>query len=195
MTIKLIVNKIFNSITYLLHEEESDELTIIDCGDAIDIIKYIEHNNLRLKNILITHTHYDHIYGLNEVVSRFPNTNVYTNSAGKLSLYNDKWNMSRYNIFDTPFIYKFQNVITKEEGDFIDFGKEKIHILSTPGHDWSCLSFKLGNYIFTGDSYIPNIKPTLTFPKSDKKEGMIQYKRLLELDKQGYTILAGHKIS
>ena len=40
----------------------------------------------------------------------------------------------------------------------------------TPGHDWSCMTYYTDEIIFTGDSYIPNIKVITSFPKSNKED-------------------------
>jgi glyoxylase-like metal-dependent hydrolase (beta-lactamase superfamily II) len=31
-------------------------------------------------------------------------------------------------------------------------------VISTPGHNNDCISFSIGNYLFTGDALIPNVK-------------------------------------
>ena len=59
-------------MTYLIHSDNSQDLYIVDCGDVQPIINYVHKYELTLRGIFLTHTHFDHIYGLNEVVSAFP---------------------------------------------------------------------------------------------------------------------------
>lgn len=45
-----------------------------------------------------------------------------------------------------------------------------LYVIETPGHCPSCLTYYTDNYIFTGDSYIPNVKVVTKLPYGDKKK-------------------------
>ena len=49
---------------------------VVDPGDAVPVIKYLEENKLTLLAILVTHHHRDHIGGINDLVELY-NTPVY----------------------------------------------------------------------------------------------------------------------
>lgn len=165
--VERIVNSIYQSNSYILYCKEHDEAWLIDVGDAKRIEEWLSCHNLRLKSVLLTHTHYDHIYGLNEVYQLYPDITVYTSPEGRESLYDEKWNFSKYH--RTPFKYVGSNVAELQEGDKIECWPDVImRAFKTPGHDWSCLSYIVGNMLFTGDSYIPGSKTVTIFPKSNK---------------------------
>ena len=63
-----IKNTVFSSATYILKIDSSEDLYLIDCGDVQPVISYIETNHLSLKGVFLTHSHFDHIYRLNELV-------------------------------------------------------------------------------------------------------------------------------
>ena len=65
-----IVNSIFDSMTWLLSEAESNQVWIVDCGDFEPIIEEI--GERIIAGVLLTHAHFDHIYGLPELIKRFP---------------------------------------------------------------------------------------------------------------------------
>lgn len=197
MSVKIdqIINSVYNSVTYLITSNTDNLLYLIDCGDAQPVLDYIKRNRLSLNKIFLTHTHFDHIYGLNEIIEKNPNCLVYTNSNGMLSLYDAKFNMSHYQIKSASFIYKYQNVRLLDEGDNLNLGQSSLQVFSTCGHDWSCLSYKIDNYLFTGDSYIPNSKLIFHFPKSNKIEAIKQLKRLKGYElRYSLTVMPGHKI-
>jgi len=191
MNIHTITNTIFHSKTYILTEEGNNETWVIDCGDALPVIEYINTNCLSLKGIFITHSHFDHIYGLNDVVKKYPNVNIYTSEAGEKGLYNVKGNLSAYH--EHPWAYGFKNIVVlTEQAKLLVFDK-LIGIYATPGHDVSCLSFKVDSHFFTGDSYIPGIKTFTLWPLSDKQEAVQSEKRVLEIvTKENLIIKAGH---
>lgn len=190
-----IINSVFQSVTYFLIEEERRELAIVDCGDAMPIMDFIRQNGLHLECILLTHSHFDHIYGLNEVLEQYPEATVYTSSKGKLGLYDTRLNLSQYSVEHKPFrlLYK-DNVCVLQEGDCISFADEQIRVVSTPGHDWSCLSYIVDGMIFTGDSYIPGINVVASWPKSNKIEARTSLQKLKELEQSGLMICPGHAI-
>lgn len=68
MVIHRIVNLVFNSCTYVIHGEESRQAIIVDCGDVEPITDYLTEHGLVLSHILLTHSHFDHIYGLNVII-------------------------------------------------------------------------------------------------------------------------------
>lgn len=167
MTVHRITNSVFNSNTYIIHSSDSKEAWVVDCGDVDKILQYLNDNCLTVGGIILTHTHYDHIYGLPKLLDLFP-CEVFTSSFGKKALVNDRYNFSKYHadsiILDSPLV----KIVS--DGDVITLPwKSPLCVYETPGHDKSCISFKVDNYLFTGDSYIPGVKVVATFPNSDKK--------------------------
>ena len=50
---------------------------VIDPGESKNLLKAIEQKNLKLDAILITHHHYDHTGGIEELLMKYPNLKVY----------------------------------------------------------------------------------------------------------------------
>lgn len=183
------VNKIFSSISYVLRDEDLKHCWIIDVGDSDairDIIKGYE-----LKGVLLTHSHYDHVYGLNDLCeSEYV---LYTNSYGHKLLYDSQNNLSDYH--GSPFIYRRKdNVVTVLDRDFINLGYDhKALAIFTPGHNPSCISWIIQDSIFTGDSYIPGIKTVVKLPGGNKEQSIASEILIknLSVDKKIYP---GHKI-
>ena len=58
-------------------QEDSGNVAVVDPGDAEPVIAYLLENNLSLSAVLITHKHYDHIGGITELKTSFPDVTVY----------------------------------------------------------------------------------------------------------------------
>jgi glyoxylase-like metal-dependent hydrolase (beta-lactamase superfamily II) len=189
MLIHIIVNTFFSSCTYVLTVD--DFLWLVDCGDVEPILPLIKGKNL--KGVLLTHAHYDHIYGLNELLRHFSNTLVYTNECGKDTLLNARKNMSLYH--ETPFVFEYpENIRIVNDGDEIVLSDElKAKVIATPGHHPSCLSYIVNDAFFTGDSYIPGTKVVTNLPKGNKKEAEESLDKILQLAKES-TVYPGHHI-
>lgn len=152
-----IVNEILQSCTYILTRKGEDRAYLIDCGDPSPIISYLEINNKSLKGVFLTHSHYDHIYGLNEIIEKYPDLDVYASENTFLGLADSDLNMS-YLYTDEDFVVrvsKEHSFVVDEEINIVILG-ESVKCMATPGHDVDCMSYLIGNMLFTGDSYNPN---------------------------------------
>lgn len=189
MTIHQIVNSIFNSCSYVLTQDKRSWL--VDCGDVDQILPLVDG---KLQGVLLTHAHFDHIYGLNNLESLFPGVPVYTVMSGLNGLMSDKLNFSRY--YGEPFIFDSpDNVKLVNDGDCISlFDGVEIKAVATPGHSPGCVTWLTSNAIFTGDSYIPGVKTVANLPHSDK-DLALKNEALIRQMVENRSIYPGHAAS
>ena len=189
---EFIVNSILNSITYILPVGNQKDCWLVDCGDIDKIVEQCWH----VRGELLTHAHFDHIYGLNRLMELNPDALVYTNAEGKEGLMSPKWNFSRYHDEVDEFIFsRPESVrILDSEGIYAIDEDLMVEILLTPGHEPSCITYKIGNCLYTGDSYIPGMKTITNFPRSVKAISNETERRLKALVDNGIVICSGHWI-
>lgn len=202
-----VKNSIFNSITYILPVGDTRDCWLVDCGDVEKVIE----QGWRVRGVLLTHAHFDHIYGLNKLVEVFPDVLVYTNEEGALGLQNPKWNFSRYHeevksfVFNTPenviVIEASGKISTTSSRECVEIAREDspqflddVEALFSSGHEPSCISYRIGDRLFTGDAYIPGVKVVTTFPRSNKQLAAESLARLQELGRLGLKVMPGHWI-
>lgn len=188
-----ITNSIFTSKTYILYREGEPEAWLVDIGDVEPVVEFLHEKNLTIEGVLLTHAHFDHIYGLEALVERFSECKVYVTEYAKQALASDKLNMSRYH--GTPIKYEIDNVVVVHEGESLTLfeGEPEMVFYETPGHNPGCLTMVLGDKIFTGDAYIPGVGANTRLPRADKELAKISLDRILKLA-EGKTILSGHQI-
>ncbi len=182
-----IINSIISSCTYIIYNDAKKEIWLVDCGDVKPIINNIS-KGYSLRGVLLTHTHYDHCYGLNSLLDYYPTIKVYTNSFGLKALQSPKLNLSRYHEDIPCFVI---NEISSIE-DFSKIAGLGLTIIPTPGHDPSCLSFIIDKFLFTGDSYIPGYKVITTFPNSNRRDAFMSIDIIKKYEADGYIICPGH---
>lgn len=189
MEVERFINSIFNSNSYLLTNGLSEQVWIVDPGDVSPLLSKIGSRDL--KGILLTHSHFDHIYGLNELIKKFPKTVIYTSTYGAEGLRSDKLNGSRYT--DTSFIVEEGEVQIVAEGNFIELWNNiKVEVWETAGHNRDCLTFYTAGYVFSGDALIPGIKVVAKSKYSDKLQVPVSIRKIISNSKPDDILCPGH---
>lgn len=119
-------------LAYLVGDPVEGEAALIDPG--IDVTPYVEalaEVNWRLRAIVETHTHADHLAGHHELNRRTGAPIV----VGARS----------------PAAYPHRTVT---EGETIRIGHDELEVLETPGHTRDHLTLRVGQTIFTGDTLL-----------------------------------------
>lgn len=185
-----LVNSIYSSNTYCVIDTECKEVVLVDVGDVVPIVDLVVNSGCILKRVFLTHAHFDHIYGLNLLLEQYPDIVIYTSKYGKDSLYSDKLNFSRYH--EKPFVFKGDNVVVLNESSGVAIGNIELKIMETPGHNPGCLCYKLTDYFFTGDSYIPGIKVITNLPGGDKLANVNSLDKIKHEFYSGLVVCPGH---
>ena len=186
MEVRQVVNTVFRSCSYVIvHDGES---WLVDCGDIDRILPLIEG---RLRGVLLTHAHFDHIYGLNLLAALFPSLVVYTNQEGLAELLNDRLNFSRY--YGEPFVLDVPEKVTLiKNGACVELFEDIVaEAVFTPGHSLSCVTWQVGDLLFTGDSFIPGVKTVTNVPHSNKEQAAASEALIRELASHR-IVYAGH---
>lgn len=190
-----VVNSVFSSRTYILKNINNNVFWLVDCGDVsplVDLLSFLGGSSFIVKGVLLTHTHYDHIYGLPRLTTLFPQMKVYTNAEGCADLANGRKNLSLYH--GDLICYTSDNVVVCEEGAVIDlFAGVAATVHYTPGHNPASLTFEVEEYLFTGDAFIPGVAVVTNFPGSDKIMAAQSVLRIQKLA-AGKTICPGHEL-
>jgi len=191
-----IVNSIFTSRTYILSNEGEKTFWIVDCGDVeplLERLAALASEGYSVAGVLLTHAHYDHIYGLPHLAELFPQVRICTNAAGRQALADPRLNMSKYH--DDPIVFTSDRVEVFDEGARIAlFDGVAANVYSTPGHHPSCLTFEVDGYLFTGDAYIPGIAVVTTLPGADKALAAASRERIVTLA-AGRALCPGHEVA
>lgn len=137
--------------TYILKDEDSKEAVIIDVGGDFQEIKdSTEEQGYKIKYILNTHGHFDHVLGEIYVQKNYPDIPIYMSK-------DDLSHITKLREEAGYFGVNYDNNTLKSD-KFIDenselyIGRHKIQILKTPGHSKGGLSFYVDGKLFAGDS-------------------------------------------
>ena len=143
---------------YILIDNESGDCAFIDVGDYGERLKaFLQNKGIeKLRYILLTHGHFDHIYGVATLSETYGGLPVYMHK-------NETFTMSDTNPYvcgmyglplpDVSFV-EGPALKAAVEGDVIEVGSLKFHVLETPGHSRGGLCFyePTEQVLFSGDT-------------------------------------------
>ena len=128
-----IIKCLKDNYSYVIIDEKNNNACVVDPSEAEPIINFLESKNIKLKFVLNTHHHYDHVGGNNDLKKKY--------KIKIVGFKNDKQRIPNIDILlENNEIWKSEN-----------FEAKIIHI---PGHTSGhiCFYFIKEKFAFTGDT-------------------------------------------
>lgn len=155
--IQTFTNNPLEENTYVVHDA-TKQAVIIDCGaltkqERATIRQYVVDNGLTLCYALLTHGHFDHIFGAQWVYDEFGVRPCIMEAD--LPLYR-KGCLQLREMFGTHLQFEIPEADhTLSDGDVVSFGHHHLRVIATPGHTpGGCCFFSPTEpcVLFSGDS-------------------------------------------
>lgn len=125
----------WQNVIYLLEDRATRRTAVVDpAWDVPAIRAHAAQLGLQISDILLTHSHHDHINGLDELLAA-TDAHVHLLTA-------------EAEFWQKPLIRPSLH----HGGDWITLGKTDIQVLHTPGHTPGSACYRLGEHVLTGDT-------------------------------------------
>ncbi|MBS7647152.1 MAG: MBL fold metallo-hydrolase [Candidatus Bathyarchaeia archaeon] len=175
------VGKLYTNC-YIAACPETREAIIIDPGfeknsEAAEIFRFVEENALKLKFIVNTHGHPDHVCGNGIVKEKF-NIPILVHEKENFMFETVGRAMARYFGFKA-FSPPADKLL--KDGDTVNFGKSSLKVLHTPGHSPGSISLLGEKEVFTGDTLFAGSIGRTDLPQSSDKEMRRSLEKLVSL--------------
>ena len=178
--------------TYVITDKKTGEVAIIDPAEADKTITadLLIKGKGKVKYILLTHGHFDHIGGAVYYKEKL-GADILISKEDEPFLHDNRLNLSAY--MGGNALEPFCADKTLEDGEIITLGESKIRFILTPGHTCGsgCFVLEEDKIIFSGDTLFFRSMGRVDFPTSNPSQMISSLKRLATM--QGdYKVYPGH---
>lgn len=188
--IKMSSLGLFGVNAYIAVSDKGNGVLIDAPEGAEKILRRLEEEHIKLKMILLTHGHCDHIASAAEI-SKATGAEVYIHSGDLKKLSNDRLNLTDY--FSLPPAEPVSRAVSIEDGQVISLDEMDFEVLHTPGHTSGSVCYMLGDNMFCGDTLFSGSIGRTDMPDGDGRVMKETLDMLREFDpKTDYRLLPGH---
>ena len=168
---------------YIVTDENTLESAVIDPGDESNtVLDYIESNKLKVKDIFLTHGHFDHT-GAAATISQETGAPIWINEKDLGKGTGDFDDFYRYEPEGQVNLYR--------DGDEIAVGSMVFKVIETPGHSKGSVTLRCGDVLFTGDTLFAGGAGRVDLPGGDMADIMMSLKKIASLDGD-FEVYPGH---
>ena len=163
MKIKKYVVGMIGTNCYLVINEETKESVMVDPGAYPAKVKNaVKEQGLKLKAVLLTHAHFDHIMGLSDVMEdvKVP---VYVEEADLPMMTDGESNLSSTYVRGG---YRFEEAVPVSDGQQLKIAGFQFRVIHTPGHTpgGCCYYMEQEGVLFSGDTLFQTSVGRSDFP-------------------------------
>ena len=191
--IKINAGAIMGINCYVVQDKKTKETMIIDPGNVSDeLIQILDAMEVKMKYILLTHCHGDHIGGVSKIKEKY---------GGQILIHRkDAEGLKDININLSTHI-GLEPVIIEEDarlddGDLIHLGDLEFKVIHTPGHTAGSISLycKEKNMVFSGDTLFRGAWGRVDLPTSSFEDIMKSINNKLLVLPDDTIVYPGHGI-
>ncbi|MBI2608426.1 MAG: MBL fold metallo-hydrolase [Deltaproteobacteria bacterium] len=163
------------NFVYLIGDKQTKKAAIVDPGwDAEAISKMAHDAGYSITDILVSHTHFDHVNALGDLLKKLDAT-VHVHKS------------------EAPYLKSAQgNIKPSESGDVLELGSTKIRFIHTPGHTPGSQCFHVDDNLISGDTLFINGCGRCDLPGGNPEEMYESLHNKLMKLKDTTTLYPGH---
>lgn len=160
--VKSLYDEATATVTYVVYDKNSRDAIVIDpvldydpapskvSTESLDKLEtLLKNENLNVHFCFETHAHADHLSGAQELKKRFPLVKLAIGEriTEVQGVFKKIYNLPEKFI---PNGAQFDRLL--KDGEKVQAGSIEIEVIFTPGHTPACVSYQIGDAIFTGDA-------------------------------------------
>ena len=180
----------FGVNSYLVWDDNMNGVLIDAPYGGDQILRQIAEKGIKLKKILLTHGHCDHIASAAYIAYK-TGASVVIHSADRGKLTNNRTNLTEY--FNLPPVDPVENAEEVNDGDIVTVGELEFEVLHTPGHTSGSVCYILGDNMYCGDTLFKNSMGRTDMIDGNENAMYDTLAMLYDFDtKTDYKLFSGH---
>ena len=178
MLIEMFTVGMLGTNCFVVGDTQTKEAIVIDPGfdnvsEAKNILNEIQRGKLRVKFIVNTHGHPDHVSG-NKMMKEATGASIMIHE------------------YDAPMLKNSRVDKTLHEGDIIELGDIKLRVIHTPGHSRGSIALRNAENVFVGDTLFAGSIGRYDLPGGSLEELMNSIKNKLLILPDHVKVYPGH---
>ncbi len=159
---------------YVIGDEKSKVGAVVDPGWEVEkLLSAAKKHGLTITTVILTHTHFDHVKALREMVEKtHAEIVIHEDEPFDATDYSDKVTLVKNN-------------------DTVSIGKLQIKIIHTPGHTSGSMCLLMGKKMITGDTLFVEGCGRVDLPGCDPEQMYYTLQKLKKMD-DDIEIYPGH---
>ncbi len=148
------------TLTYVVFDPASRDAVVLDpvmdldtstwrtsSRSADEVARFVAERSLKVRWVLDTHAHADHLSGMDLLKQKF---GAPTAIGARITQVQDMFR-NLYNMRELPADGSQWDELL-DDGQQLDAGSFTVEAIATPGHTPACLTYKIGDAVYTGDA-------------------------------------------
>lgn len=176
---------------YLVVNDKTGEAVIVDPASCPERLKdCVSQEGLQVRAILLTHAHFDHIMGIDDVMAVFGQMPVYVHEADRQMLESGRLNMS----WDYGMNYSYRGAVSVWDGQRLSLIGTEFQVIHTPGHTPGsvCYYVEPEEVLISGDTLFRESVGRTDFPGGSSSDLVRSVREKLFVLPENTQVYPGH---
>lgn len=194
LKVERFINELMTSNCYVVYDDVTNRCIVIDPGSEKSLreIEFIENRGLMLDDIIITHEHTDHNWGVNALRDHYQDSKLVCSEA--CNRYVRKANRAYFLLYYDNPDYRYEIASADylvSDGERIEWVGHQIGFVFTPGHSYGSVCVDIDGMLFTGDTIMP-YKPYFNGRDSNQDDWALSIEKVKRAYPSETVIYPGH---
>lgn len=194
LKVQQIINTPVTSNCFVLYDKTaSNDCLIVDPGSKSDedLFAFLEQVSLSPKYIILTHEHFDHCWGVNQLVKQYHIPIICSQLCAE-AIQHEKRNCSVFYDNKISFTINSETISTESLGNKLSLWGTDILFYHTPGHTEASICFTVNDFLFTGDTLLKDTRTVTKLPTGSAVRLEESKALFSKMQGNGFTVFPGH---